>query len=347
MRDQLFIIGNGFDLAHGLKSSFSHFLADYTEKIVSTIRLKDRFDDENIIITPGRYGQRFALKSTNLKDLKEELLQDYSMIINDPILSEIINKKDTNWSDFEYTFYELLRKYVNGDVLNRINSLNSSLDRFSKSFQDYLVNESEKSELKPIHGFQKLFANAPEKSLILDFNYTNLISKHYTEAKNLIYIPIHGELNYSNTDKKLNENPNPIVLGYGDDYHEDYLKWLSKNDKSILKHLKSYAYYRTPHYKSLLMWINGAHNQIHRQINFPYEFDVRIIGHSCGLSDRTLLREIFQDEKCKDIYIYYHDSMDNFTDITYNISRHFEKSVDAREKIINFNSEYKCPQWDD
>ena len=68
------------------------------------------------------------------------------------------------------------------------------------------------------------------------------------------------------------------------------------------------------------------------------KFQVVILGHSCGLSDRTLLNTIFEHTNCRSIKVYYHqkdDGSDNYTEIIQNISRHFNKKKLMREKIVN------------
>mgnify|MGYP006198908227 FL=1 len=67
------------------------------------------------------------------------------------------------------------------------------------------------------------------------------------------------------------------------------------------------------------------------------------MGHSCGLSDRTLLNTIFEHNNCRSIKVYYYQWVDkdtkvlkdNYTEITQNISRHFNKKKLMREKIVN------------
>ena len=68
------------------------------------------------------------------------------------------------------------------------------------------------------------------------------------------------------------------------------------------------------------------------------KFQVFIIGHSCGLSDRTLLNTIFEHNNCRSIKVFYHqkeNGTDNYTEIIQNISRHFNKKKLMREKIVN------------
>ncbi len=62
------------------------------------------------------------------------------------------------------------------------------------------------------------------------------------------------------------------------------------------------------------------------------------MGHSCGLSDRTLLNTIFEHKNCRSIKIFFHkkeDGTDNYTDIIQNISRHFNDKKLMRAKVVN------------
>lgn len=65
------------------------------------------------------------------------------------------------------------------------------------------------------------------------------------------------------------------------------------------------------------------------------------MGHSCGLSDRTMLKEIFEHKNCKSILIHYHkwgsDTHENdYVNKTYEISRHFTDKGMMRKKVVSF-----------
>ena len=76
---------------------------------------------------------------------------------------------------------------------------------------------------------------------------------------------------------------------------------------------------------------------------------VYIVGHSCGLSDRVLLNEIFEHKNCEKIEIFYYvrkDGNDNFKEITQEISRHFKpqnKNM-MRRKVGNKDINNIIPQ---
>ena len=89
----------------------------------------------------------------------------------------------------------------------------------------------------------------------------------------------------------------------------------------------------------------GNYRNLLKFIELPKKFDVFIMGHSCGLSDRLLLNSIFENEKCNSIKIYYHqkgqDKNENdFFSKTQEISRHFiteKNKVRMRALIVPEN----------
>lgn len=130
---------------------------------------------------------------------------------------------------------------------------------------------------------------------------------------------------------RLEDERNLINFGFGDEMDKHYQEIEEKDDNEYLKNIKSFQYLHTPNYKRLLDLIDND------------KFQVYIMGHSCGLSDRTLLNTIFEHENCCSIKIFFHEILneqgevikDNYTEITQNISRHFNKKKLMREKIVN------------
>lgn len=67
-------------------------------------------------------------------------------------------------------------------------------------------------------------------------------------------------------------------------------------------------------------------------------FQVVILGHSCGNSDRTLLNTVFEHQNCVSIKPYYHkwdDRRDNYLDIVQNICRNFTDMKLFRDRVVN------------
>ena len=134
-------------------------------------------------------------------------------------------------------------------------------------------------------------------TLLLNFNYTQTAEKLYAENCFNEIINIHGELN--------NEN-NPIIFGYGDELDNDYERIERLQNNDFLENIKSIRYHKTKNYRSLLEFIALG----------PYQ--VFIMGHSCGNSDRTLLNTLFEHDNCLSIKVFYRqykDGTDNYIDL--------------------------------
>ncbi len=67
-------------------------------------------------------------------------------------------------------------------------------------------------------------------------------------------------------------------------------------------------------------------------------FQVYIMGHSCGNSDRTLLNTLFEHKNCVSIKPFYHidkDGKDNYMEIVQNIARNFTDMKLMRDRVVN------------
>lgn len=135
-------------------------------------------------------------------------------------------------------------------------------------------------------------------------------------------IHIHGE---------LNNMKNPIIFGYGDERDETYNLLEKANIPEVFTHIKSFEYFKTDNYSRLLAFLES-----------PY--DVYIMGHSCGLSDRTLLSTVFEHENCRYIKIFYHGNAENYRKTTYEISRHFTDKALMRKRVLPITKCKPMPQ---
>ena len=154
----------------------------------------------------------------------------------------------------------------------------------------------------------------PKTSLILNFNYTDTIYK-YTDDSRIRVNFIHG---------KINDSANPIIFGFGDELDSDYKKIEEAKEKGFLDYMKSFGYSKNSNYHNLIRFISSDNYQVY------------ILGHSCGLSDRTMLNMIFEHDNCKSIKIFYHGTSEknNHTELTQEISRHFHNEGKMRERIV-------------
>lgn len=156
----------------------------------------------------------------------------------------------------------------------------------------------------------------PENTLLLNFNYTNIAECLYASEKDEV-IHIHGEL----------DNPhNPIIFGYGDELDDDYRQIEKLQDNDFLENIKSIRYHETGNYRNLLSFLEAD------------LYQVVVMGHSCGNSDRTLLNTLFEHPNCASVKVYYHqidENTDNYSQIVRNISRNFNDKAAMRDKVVN------------
>lgn len=202
-----------------------------------------------------------------------------------------------------------------------------SLFNNEKNILKEFLNKDDISEIKN-HFIREKRQNIVNKVYCLNFNYTPTVN---TYSKNLnkddkvqcVVNAIHGEVE--------NNYENKINFGFGDEMDEDYKMIENINDNEYLRNFKSFQYLQNSNYSDLLSFIDNE------------KFQVIIMGHSCGLSDRTLLNTIFEHNNCRSIKVFYYqwkdkvtdEIKDNYTELIQNISRHFNDKKLMRERVVN------------
>lgn len=378
--NRLVIIGNGFDLAHGLPTSYKEFMNNYWQDILKMSKNSDNYEDNLFslklnMVSIGIQGRNEFYKDVkcyktltqfaerNKKYCTIEFKNKFFFYLSDVALVE-------NWVDIENLYYLILKEKAKGNSTIHnypwdIYQLNEEFEQIKKLLEKYLSDnilnsfqlgnfndprgESYKfSEvIKPISIFSnedkilEEFSNedhaeiksqlnkeklgmTESKLFFLNFNYTPTLYRYlhngkYNDKVETSINFIHGEIG--------NINENKINFGFGDEMDDDYKIIENLDDNEYLKNFKSFQYSQNSNYKKLLDFVES-----------DQKFQVYIMGHSCGLSDRTLLNTIFEHNNCRSIKIFYHlkkDGTDNYTEITQNISRHFNKKKLMREKIVN------------
>ena len=348
--NRLVIIGNGFDLAHGLPTRYKDFIEDYLCNSLTKFLTEENFDDLLISINYINSYERYADKNpvTNYDSAIEliEILKSKHYIdfkFNSHFFWSLTqNLSNLNWVDVENEYFEALnscRNTPNGFFhFETVDQLNIEFDYIKKLLEEYLsktinnfnstINPNKYSRIFCQHILKEevLLDNlgndiVPQNMLLLNFNYTPLLESYYDKCNNIIPTDvnyIHGEL--ENVD-------NPIIFGFGDEYDKDYKDFEDKKNNSLFEHIKSFGYFKTKNYHNLIRFLDSD------------DYQVYIVGHSCGLSDRTMLKEIFENEKCKSIKIFYHqrnDGTNDYREKTMEISRHFEDKGLMRKKIVTF-----------
>lgn len=172
----------------------------------------------------------------------------------------------------------------------------------------------------------------PTSTCVVNFNYTQLEKMYPTFYRDINGGKLHEAEEAIHIHGELNNLGNPIIFGYGDEIGEDYKAIENLNDNRYLENIKSIKYLETTNYNRLLSFIESG------------EYQIFVLGHSCGNSDRTLLNTLFEHENCVSIKHYYYqenETKDHFSDTIRNISRNFNDKRAMREKVVN--KEYTAP----
>jgi hypothetical protein len=337
--NKLVIIGNGFDLAHGLKTSYKDFIKWFWEK--ENAKLKDeskwkRYEEADDylysdIVTSERVYDCFVFEDEYIRLVNKIVYKDdlhlfpqFSNKIKDKFLRQIYKSNFNKWLDIEKEYFNALKRIVDRDVEN----LNITVDAIKEKLSYYLSHELKRiNKNRSITNHFNQILNTDESELsslmVLNFNYTNTVEK-YVGKRQVNYI--HG---------KLNDKNNPIIFGYGDETDENYEKIEKIDDNKYLKHMKSFAYLQTPNYRKLFDFLDTGF------------FEVHIMGHSCGVSDRLLFKHILEHDRLHSVKIYYYEYLNkeknvienDFFEKTQNLSRYFDMDSKhkMRTKVVPFN----------
>lgn len=369
--NRLILIGNGFDLAHGLKTTYKDFIVWYVKTCFRKTGFYHPYDDPLISIR-AEWNMMFKEEEVIAEwvnaligdvvhpkidvrygwDEKEScyILGHYRIKIRPGLLDVLISRCcESNWVDVESEYYGLLRDLLESEHIEekqtKLNDLNQSLGFIISKLEEYLNTLPEPTFLP---GYQEIFSSlisgedlypkksrellTPNDTHVLNFNYTNTPSKYLKHIKigykgsEPVLNHIHGQLN--NPDNKL-------VFGFGDEIDSAYKRMEDDTEiKGYFDYIKSFWYLRADNYRSLVNFLDSD------------EYQVYILGHSCGLSDRTMLKMIFEHEKCRSVKIYYHDiyDEDNFVSLTHAIAKHFTDKGMMRKRILSKQRSQPLPQ---
>lgn len=395
--NRLVLIGNGFDLAHDLKTSYADFIYWYWKRRVTELHnvMSDTSDDTLCTLEViGEtwhmfyFQQSFSLNQAEGKKLYQFLNKhkDKFRIRHTAFFANIHKSIETKgWVDIENEYYKLLEHFsIENYSEKEIGKLNNQLRYLQEllteyltfiNTQDTLVNDSIKKKIYApirssdiaVEGTQTLAEyidwcnkqdkdvwdvklsrygiNAvmtgdiydvekfkkdpslcfeyprvymlPERIMLLNFNYTKTAKAYLRQNGDIFSLNhIHGVL----------ESPESMIFGYGDEFEDRYKRLQNIGNNECLTNIKTIRYQESDNYRKVLAFIESA------------PFQVCIMGHSCGNSDRTLLNTLFEHKNCVSIKPYYYkrsEDDDNYIELVQNISRNFKDMKLMRDRVVN------------
>ena len=310
------------------------------------------------------YKELYQFIVRNRKNRQDGVFEiNFTNIFFKIICEKSAEKSAENWVDIENLYYNILKSILNGNSKVQYNypygvkRLNEEFEQVKNLLEAYLEEKVEdtkinanindlfkierilekcllefrKEDREELENFYHSYNADLEEGInvlnyCLNFNYTRTIDKYIKETKAHKAYREFGDFTNIQIHGRLNDSLNLVNFGFGDEMDDDYKRIENLDDNEYLKNFKSFQYLQNSNYKKLLDFIDGN------------KFQVIIMGHSCGLSDRTLLNTIFEHINCRSIKVFYHrkdNGSDNYTELIQNISRHFKDKKMMREKIVN------------
>ncbi len=390
--NRIILIGNGFDLAHGLPTRYEDFINWYWEKRVysfhgnftaisedclCSIKIISSNEYKNWSVFASHIMGSFDRRSGGIikpsgkdviKDIKNDI-ERYEFKLS-PFFKSICESIETKgWVDIEREYYNHVKMCMDISSSNNnslsIKGLNYQLEYLRQLLVEYLKSlqyfNRENEEISDIiyghfnsddiavsrqsdynahcENYGMLIPDGKEGDvkfgnkkfskpcsvLLLNFNYTPIAiayllvqieEQKYGKDIKADLIFIHG-----NTTM-----PRDLIFGYGDELDDTYSTLLKSEDNEYLKFIKSIKYLESDNYRKLLEFIESD------------TFQIYIMGHSCGNSDRTLLNTLFEHKNCVSIKPYYYqkeDGSDNYMEIVQNICRNFTDMKLMRDRVVN------------
>lgn len=332
----ILIVGNGFDLAHGLKTNYSDFLKivyDFGSPkcILADSSEKDSkhfcFTEENLLKTVYRsdifkYMWSRLDENKGWIDFENELHEIVEGVCEFPrYLVEsrttqngnnlrINYKLDSKWaqrvSPFMYTYIHHhipVKNQVNRNIDKDgiVLKISNQITEFIELFRRYLcwIDDNKVPEVENLGLFSRLRIDR-----FLSFNYTTTGPNTYwdtwkLEPENICYV--HGKVQA--------DSQNHIVMGIGSDFYDTY------KHADFLPFFKFYQCYK---YKTDMSYLKWLPQEVQKKYysNPGYDVDysdeekcnIYIYGHSLDPTDENILLPFFnygpENLEVK-IYIYY------------------------------------------
>lgn len=356
IRKIVVVIGNGFDIAHGFPTKYIQFsdwlLKDYCQQAYDIIlnnkdkgflhgAFYNKFRDKNYLVEEiyGRYdGTSFMKVFDAFIDKKPENIYNFyntnadelKNFISSEFILSLFATRYNNWFDIERVFFDKLYSICKNNNRNysvaAVRTINRDLEYLKLKLKEYLGTLEIKTNEK-IHAYlMNKFSNYQDVTII-DFNYTKTISTynlktHINNFQNHKIINIHGSIEDNN-----------IIFGYGNDLDEKYQELKGYEINEIFDHFKTVDYSMFTNYSNMK-----------EDINSNSTYNALVIGHSLGMTDKTLLQEILENDNCNQIELLKRNDLvdkpiefqKDFRDKIVALTRIINKEKTIRSKVINF-----------
>lgn len=321
---KVLLIGNGFDIAHGLPTQYKEFI-EFVRKFNMMYEINE--GDSNFLIRNEKY-MKVLITLFQANDRKSsDFIKQFRKYTVDNIwirhFWNVMHDRGENWIDFEKEISTVVRKIerlyreqpdVNGvlesldgfeefkiDLEQRISELGSSGIReikYEEKGIDYYMEKLDELirafELYLTFYVADIYIDKPnpdilslelgEEDSIISFNYTDTYNRVYVNNKVEDVHFIHGKADINNTI-----DTNNMVIGI-DEY-------LTEEEEKADKNLKYLGFRK--YFQRIVKGTDASYKNIFKNVRNDDTIELYIFGHSLDVTDRDILKEIILNPNVK------------------------------------------------
>lgn len=317
--NNLLIVGNGFDLEHGLKTHYTDFFDTINNRVSSKNEIilnnhKYLIEDNHLLLYLLEEYKQNKLQGNNWIDI-ETKLKDIIIFVEEINTHHFLIKEYRPNIDYIKNEYFKLNElddkanilfpdklknhfspiwidpfntifYSNERYIEIINNLENNLYILTNMLRDYLLEQN----ISAIEKTKDISDIDYKITHVLSFNYTDTFRQLYSDIDNNKIDFIHGSLNKNN-----------LVLGINETLTED-----TANKIVDTVYFKKYfqRIYKKTDYK-YVSWLDPTDYKNYADFDTVY-----IHGHSLDESDKEILKKIINSVLKKDtstVKIFYYD----------------------------------------
>lgn len=223
--NNLFIIGNGFDIAHDIPTEYKKF----KKKMCEDINCKIYVDDEKLPVIeemPPIPIQQIHTIGSKIYNPCAEIKMLFWLIDN-----AAANCNDMEWKDFEsllgkLDYVKVIEAYQDNE--NIVSVLTGVLNTLEYCFLKWINTIKISDEIEPKKFLKTLIT--PENDLVLSFNYTETMEVVYgLREENVCHI--HGKRETDEIKRRekgmscFGENNEKLIVGYDGANYDPYSKF--------------------------------------------------------------------------------------------------------------------------
>jgi hypothetical protein len=159
--NRIILIGNGFDLAHGMPTSYKEFIDDFWSEVckkISSIPEGGSEGNDDFYVKRTLFHFKTELNVNSFTELENglELKRFEKFEVKNKFLEIITQRSDLqNWVDIENEYYLLLLKSINNSAMDyngqfyNFHTLNSDFARVKTLLKEYLQKYEDELKLTP------------------------------------------------------------------------------------------------------------------------------------------------------------------------------------------------------